>query len=165
MAGHLFAVGVSVEALGVRHKTLLHRAERVLLVVVVVLCLAHLLVLLFIDHGLGARGLWLPLWGMILSVLLTIYGCAYVRYREGLRVAKFFMIAMIPYIFFRFIFFLGLINVPSPFTLLPKSGFGLFMQNPNTAQAIGVACEAMIMALAVLRPLRRRLQTGQARAA
>ena len=111
--------------------------------------LAHLYVVLFVDHDLGARGLWLPLWFMILAVLLTIYGCAYVRYKEGLRVAKFFMIAMIPYIFFRFVFFLGLINVPSPFTLLPKSGFGLFMQNPNTAQALGVAGEAMIMALAV----------------
>jgi serine phosphatase RsbU (regulator of sigma subunit) len=111
--------------------------------------LLHLFVLFFVDHGLGVKGLWLPLWGAILVTLVTIYACAYLRYREGLRVAKFFMLAMIPYIIFRFIFFLGLINVPSPFTLLPKTGFGFFIQNPNTAQAIGVCCEALIMALAV----------------
>ena len=115
----------------------------------IALTLAHLYVVFFIDHDLGPRGLWLPLWFLILSILLIIYACSFVRYRQGLRVAKFFMIAMIPYIFFRFVFFLGLINVPSPFSLLPKSGFGLFMQNPNTAQALGVAGEAMIMALAV----------------
>ncbi len=109
----------------------------------------HLFVVFFVDHGLDVKGLWLPLWGAILITLGTIYGCAYVRYRQGLRVAKFFMLAMIPYIIFRFIFFLGLINVPSPFTLLPKTGFGFFIQNPNTAQAIGVCCEALIMALAV----------------
>ncbi len=111
--------------------------------------LSHLYLLIFVDHGLGLRLLWLPLWGAIMLTLLTIWGCAYIRLRQGLRVARFFMLAMIPYIIFRFIFFLGLINVPSPFTLLPKTGFGFFIQNPNTAQAIGVCCEALIMALAV----------------
>ncbi len=111
--------------------------------------LGHLFLLIFVDHGLGLKLLWLPLWGVILLTLLTIWGCAYVRLRQGLRVAKFFMLAMVPYIIFRFIFFLGLINVPSPFTLLDKTGFGFFIQNPNTAQAIGVCCEALIMALAV----------------
>ncbi len=117
--------------------------------VYLVFTLCHLFVVFFIDHGLSVKGLWLPLWGAIIGTLGTIYGCAYLRYRQGLRVAKFFMLAMIPYIIFRFIFFLGLINVPSPFTLLPKTGFGFFIQNPNTAQAIGVCCEALIMALAV----------------
>ena len=129
----------------------------------IVLTLIHFYVVFFVDHGLSPRGLWLPLWILIVGILLTIYGCAYVRYRQGLRVAKFFMIAMIPYIFFRVVFFLGLINVPSPFALMPKSGFGLFMQNPNTAQAIGVAAEAMIMALAVFgrgRPSRPRRASG-----
>ncbi len=117
--------------------------------VYIVATLVHMVIVLVVDHGLGLKGLWLPLWGMILAVLLSIYACAFIRYRQGLRIAKFFMIAMVPYIFFRFVFFLGLVNVPSPFQLLPKSGFGLFIQNPNTAQAIGVAAEALIMALAV----------------
>ncbi len=111
--------------------------------------LVHMTVVLFVDHGLSLKALWLPIWGMIMTVLLAIYACAFVRYRQGLRIAKFFMIAMVPYIFFRFVFFLGLVNVQSPFMLLPKSCFGLFIQNPNTAQAIGVAAEALIMALAV----------------
>ncbi len=117
--------------------------------VYLVFTLSHLFVVLFVDHGLSVKGLWLPLWSALLLTLGSIFVCAYLRYRQGLRVAKFFMLAMIPYIIFRFIFFLGLINVPSPFTLLPKTGFGFFIQNPNTAQAIGVCCEALIMALAV----------------
>ena len=117
--------------------------------VYLVFTVLHLFVVFFVEHGLGVKGLWLPLWGGILITLGTIYVCAYLRYRQGLRVAKFFMLAMIPYIIFRFIFFLGLINVPSPFMLLPRTGFGFFIQNPNTAQAIGVCCEALIMALAV----------------
>ncbi len=114
-----------------------------------VFTLSHLFVVLFVDHGLSVKGLWLPLWSALLIMLSSIFVCAFVRYRQGLRVAKFFMLAMIPYLFFRFMFFLGLINVPSPFMLLPRSGFGLFIQHPNVAQAIGVCCEALIMAMAV----------------
>jgi len=65
-------------------------------------------------------------------------------------VAKFFMVAMIPYLCFRTVFILGVIGVPSPFSFLPKSGFGLFFQNSFTNQAFGLCCEAMIMALAVI---------------
>ena len=48
------------------------------------------------------------------------------------------------------VFILGVIGVPSPFSFLPKSGFGLFFQNSFTNQAFGLCCEAMIMALAVI---------------
>jgi hypothetical protein len=60
------------------------------------------------------------------------------------------MYAIVPYLTFRSIFILGLAGVPSPFSLLEPSGFGLLMQHSNTAQAIGLCCEALIMALAVV---------------
>jgi len=83
-------------------------------------------------------------------MLLSIYVCAFIRLRQGLNVAKFFMIAMLPYMFFRVSFMLGVAGFQSPFSFLPQSGFGLFFQNTNTNQAFGVCCEAMIMALAVI---------------
>ncbi len=110
----------------------------------------HFYFLAFVDHGftptvfLGSLGI------LIVAVLLSIYYCALIRLRQGLMVAKFFMVAMIPYLCFRTVFILGVIGVPSPFSFLPKSGFGLFFQNSFTNQAFGLCCEAMIMALAVI---------------
>ncbi len=89
-------------------------------------------------------------WLITLLLLVSFYTVAVIRYRQGLQVAKFFMYAIVPYLTFRSIFILGLAGVPSPFSLLEPSGFGLLMQNSNTAQAIGLCCEALIMALAVV---------------
>ncbi len=118
--------------------------------VYLVLTLAHLYVVAFVPHSIPQTQLWSPLFVMFLLVLMTIFSCAFVRYRQGLQIAKFFMFAMVPYFFFRVIFFLGILNVPSPFSYLEKYGIGLFLQNSNTAQAMGVCAEAMIMAMAVI---------------
>ena len=118
--------------------------------VYILLTIAHGILVSFIPHTLPMLVVWAPLFTMIMAMLITIFSCAYVRYRQGLRVARFFMIAMVPYMMFRGILFLGLINIPSPFTLMDKSGFGLFMQNSNTAQAFGLCAEAIIMAFAVI---------------
>jgi len=53
-------------------------------------------------------------------------------------------------LFFPRNFFLGNLKAPSPFSYLDKSGMGLFLQNSNTAQAMGVCAEAIIMAMAVI---------------
>jgi serine phosphatase RsbU (regulator of sigma subunit) len=116
----------------------------------ILLTIAHGILVSFIPHTLPMLLVWAPLFTMIMAMLITIFSCAYVRYRQGLQVARFFMIAMVPYMMFRSILFLGLINIPSPFTLMEKSGFGLFMQNSNTAQAFGLCAEAIIMAFAVI---------------
>lgn len=110
----------------------------------------HLVVLLTQQHTLNQQLFWLPLMIPIVLMLLCIYVCAYIRLQQGLTVAKFFMIAMVPYMFFRVSFMLGIAGFQSPFSFLPTSGFGLFFQNTNTNQAFGVCCEAMIMALAVI---------------
>ncbi len=89
---------------------------------------------------------------MVIAMLLTIFGSAWVRYRQGLQVAKFFMFAIIPYLFFRGVFLLStFLNVPSPFSFMESAGLGFFLQSSNTAQAVGFCCEALIMGLAVFR--------------
>jgi serine phosphatase RsbU (regulator of sigma subunit) len=93
---------------------------------------------------------WAPYAVMLIAMLLSIFGCAWIRHRQGLQVAKFFMIAIIPYLFFRITFLLSsFLQVPSPFSFMEMSGIGLFLQNANTAQAVGICSEAVIMGLAV----------------
>ena len=110
----------------------------------------HLSALVTQQHSLNQQVFWMPVLIPIVLMLLSIYVCAYIRLQQGLTVAKFFMIAMVPYMFFRVSFMLGIAGFQSPFSFLPQSGFGLFFQNTNTNQAFGVCCEAMIMALAVI---------------
>ena len=85
-----------------------------------------------------------------ITMLLIIYWCAFKRWRGGMSIAAFFMIAMVPYFFFRSLFLFGIAGIPSPLSLLPNEGFGLFMKDTNLAQSIGISCEALIMALAVV---------------
>ena len=111
---------------------------------------SHYLFTSFVPHDVPPKLLWLPLGVFTLVLLSSFYTVAFIRYRQGLKIAKFFMYAIVPYLTFRSIFILGLAGVPSPFSLLEPSGFALLMQNSNTAQAIGLCCEALIMALAVV---------------
>ncbi|MFN5810576.1 MAG: SpoIIE family protein phosphatase [Burkholderiales bacterium] len=110
----------------------------------------HLVVLLTQQHTLNQQLFWLPVMIPIVLMLLSIYVCAYIRLQQGLTVAKFFMIAMVPYMFFRVSFMLGIAGFQSPFSFLPTSGFGLFFQNTKTNQSFGVCWESMYMALAVI---------------
>ena len=110
----------------------------------------HLTALLTQQHELNQQVFWLPVLIPIVLILLSIYVCAFIRWRQGLTVAQFFMMAMLPYLFFRVSFMLGIAGFPSPFSFLPQEGFSLFFQNTNTNQAFGVCCEALIMALAVI---------------
>lgn len=111
---------------------------------------AHYLFTSYVPHDVPLQLLWLPLGVFTLVLLISFYTVAFIRYRQGLKIAKFFMYAIVPYLTFRSIFILGLAGVPSPFSLLEPSGFSLLMQNSNSAQAIGLCCEALIMALAVV---------------
>ena len=148
--GYLQAICYAIFAaafLNVReHFPLLHKA----VYLYVAIYFGHYLFTSFVPHDLSVKILWLPLGMITLLLLVSFYTVAFIRYRQGLQVAKFFMYAIVPYLTFRSIFILGLAGVPSPFSLLEPSGFGLLMQNSNTAQAIGLCCEALIMALAVV---------------
>ena len=78
------------------------------------------------------------------------YVCGVIRYRQGMKIVIFFLIGAIPYMCLRFIFGLGLAGVTSPFTFLPESGIRFLLQNSNVSQALGMCCEAIVMALAVV---------------
>ncbi len=113
--------------------------------------LSYMLSILLIDF----RNLNTMLFFMVMGagtflVLIGIYVCAYIRLREGMEIARFFMIAMVPYLLFRTVFLLNVAGLPSPFQLLPDTGLAYFIKEPSTAQALGVTLEALIMALAVI---------------
>lgn len=79
-----------------------------------------------------------------------LYKAAFERYRQGMGVALFWLIASLPYLIFRFIFVAGLMGYPSPFIFLPESGMAYLLQNTYVSQAISVGLEAIIMSLAVI---------------
>ena len=104
----------------------------------------------FTEHTIPPNWLWNPLLIWLVAVLLGIYICAFIRLREGMKIARFFMIAMVPYILFRSLFLLGVVGLPSPVALLPDTGIFFQLKDTNSMQGFGVVCEALIMALAVV---------------
>ena len=102
------------------------------------------------QHVIPAPLFWLPIAGVTWLVLLGIFVCAYRRMREGFDVARFFMVAMLPYLLFRTIFLFNVLSWPTPLSLLPDSGFFFFIKESTTSQAFGITLEALIMALAVV---------------
>ena len=121
--------------------------------------LVYLLIIYYIAHF-TAWTLWnhnvpasLWLFGnavVPMIVLIAVYRVALQRYRQGMRIAMFWMIAAVPYLVFRLIFLSGFMGFSSVSRFLPESGFGVLLQNNNTFQAIGMCAEALIMALAVV---------------
>lgn len=106
--------------------------------------------LLWDQHSIPAQIFWLPIGMGTLLVLMGLFTCAFIRMREGFEVARFFMIAMLPYLLFRTVFILNVLSWPTPMSLLPDVGIFYFIKEPTTAQAFGVTLEALIMALAVV---------------
>ena len=86
----------------------------------------------------------------VASVLITLFVCSYLRYRDGFGFAIFFTYAIMPYLIFRTSFIFGIIGVPSLFSYLPDQALGYFLKNSWTNQAFGICLEAMVMALAVI---------------
>ena len=86
----------------------------------------------------------------VASVLITLFVCSYLRYRDGFGFAIFFTYAVMPYLIFRTSFIFGIIGVPSLFSYLPDQALGYFLKNSWTNQAFGICLEAMVMALAVI---------------
>ncbi len=111
----------------------------------------YLSVLLFVDmKNINATLFWVPVGLSTFMMLIGIYICAFIRLREGMEIARFFMVAMVPYLVFRTVFLLNVAGLPSPFQLLPDTGLAYFIKDASTAQALGVTLEALIMALAVV---------------
>ena len=112
--------------------------------------IAHFAANVFWNHNI-APNLWFIGNAVIpVIVFIGLYRVAFQRYRQGMHVAMFWMIAAVPYLIFRLIFLSGLMRFPSISSYLPESGFSVLLQNSNTFQAIGLCGEALIMALAVV---------------
>lgn len=116
----------------------------------IVFYIVQLTVNLSLKHTIPPSWLWNPLLIWLVLNLLGIYVCAFVRLREGMSIAKFFMVAMVPYVLFRSLFLLGVAGIPSPVAMLPDVGLFFQFKDANSMQGFGVVCEALIMALAVV---------------
>jgi serine phosphatase RsbU (regulator of sigma subunit) len=112
--------------------------------------IVQLTVNLSLKHTIPPNWLWNPLLIWLVFNLLGIYVCAFIRLREGMSIAKFFMVAMVPYVLFRSLFLLGVAGIPSPVAMLPDVGIFFQFKDANSMQGFGVVCEALIMALAVV---------------
>ena len=118
--------------------------------ILIIYFILHFLAAVFWVHNIPPNKFYL-----INAILpLVLFGFLYKggiqRYRQGMKVAMFWLIASIPYLVFRIIFISGVMGYPSVFSYLPMSGFSYLMQNTQVSQAIGLCAEAMIMALAVV---------------
>lgn len=112
--------------------------------------ITHFFVFTFITHNFSPVLVWLPLGIFTIAVFIMNYVCGIIRYRAGMKIAMFFLLGSVPYLAFRLVFVTGLAGFASPFSYLPESGISYLLQNTNVSQAIGLCCEAMIMALAVV---------------
>ena len=113
-------------------------------------CIIHFLTTTLWRHNIPQNIYWMG--NAIFPIFLfgMLYKCGLERYRQGMSVAMFWLIASLPYLAFRLIFVTGLMGYPSIFSFLPESGFSYWLQNSNVSQAIGLCSEALIMALAVI---------------
>ena len=110
----------------------------------------HFIVNHFVNHNVPAPLFWLG--NAILPVIafVMLYKAAFERYRQGMSIAMFWLIASIPYFIFRLIFIHGLMGYQSVFSYFPESGISYLLQSASVSQAIGLCSEALVMALAVV---------------
>ena len=121
-----------------------------LVYLLIIYFIAHLTAWTFWDRNIEPS-LWLMGNAVIpMIVFIGLYRVAFQRYRQGMRIAIFWMIAAVPYLIFRLIFLSGNFGFPSVSSFLPESGFSVLLQNSGTFQAFGMCAEALIMALAVV---------------
>jgi serine phosphatase RsbU (regulator of sigma subunit) len=113
-------------------------------------CIIHFLTTTMWRHNIPQHIYWMGNAVFPLVLFGLLYKCGLERYRQGMSVAMFWLIASLPYLAFRLIFVSGLMGYPSIFSYLPESGFSYLLQNSNVSQAIGLCGEALIMALAVI---------------
>lgn len=108
------------------------------------------LVSAFVVHNIPPNIFFLPNAILPVAMFIIVYKCGIDRYRQGMKVALFFLIGAIPYFLFRLVFVSGLLGMPSVFSLLPESSLSYLLQNNFVSQAMALCCEAIIMALAVI---------------
>ena len=127
-----------------------HPKTQKLIYVLIAFFLLHMVANIGYDHNISPQMFYAGNAVIPLVVFVFLYAAAVQRYRQGMSVALFWLVASIPYLAFRLIFVSGLMGYPSVFSYLPESGISYLLQNTNVSQSIGLCAEALIMALAVV---------------
>ena len=112
--------------------------------------LLHMVTNIFLVHNIDQQLFYAGNAFIPIIVFVFLYVAAVQRYRQGMSVALFWLVASIPYLGFRLIWMTGLMGYPSVFSYLPESGTSYLLQNSTVSQSIGLCAEALIMALAVV---------------
>ena len=93
----------------------------------------------------------LILYPLIIStglVLAFLFYYSIQRYRNGMLLAKFFIIGFLPYLVFRIFGLLGaFFGFQSPFAYLPDSGLQFFLSSSQVTQSVGLFIVAITMSL------------------
>jgi serine phosphatase RsbU (regulator of sigma subunit) len=121
-----------------------------LIYVLIVYFLLHMLANIFLVHNISPQVFYGGNAVLPIIIFVFLYAAAVQRYRQGMSVAVFWLVASIPYLVFRLIWMAGLMGYPSVFSYLPESGISYLLQNTNVSQSIALCAEALIMALAVI---------------
>jgi len=127
-----------------------HSKTQKLIYLLIAYFLGHMVANIFIVHNIGPQVFYGGNAFLPVVVFVFLYAAALQRYRQGMSVALFWLLASIPYFVFRLIFVSGLMGYPSVFSYLPESGISYLLQNTNVSQSIALCSEALIMALAVI---------------
>ena len=121
-----------------------------LIYLLVLYFLLHIVANLFLVHNINPQVFYGGNAFLPIVIFVFLYAGALQRYRQGMSVALFWLVASIPYFTFRLIWIAGLMGYPSVFSYLPESGISYLLQNTNVSQSIALCAEALIMALAVI---------------
>jgi len=127
-----------------------HPKTQKLIYVLIAYFLLHFVVNTFYEHNINPQLFFSGNAVLPILVFVFLYAAALERYRQGMSVAIFWLVASIPYFVFRLIWIAGLMGYPSVFSYLPESGISYLLQNTNVSQSIALCAEALIMALAVV---------------
>ena len=108
---------------------------------------AHFFIVRLYDINVDLRLIWYPLILSTLIILVLIYYYSIKRYRNGMLLAKFFIIGLLPYLVFRIFGLLGIVGIKQPFAYLPESGLEFFLNQNGVTQSVGLFTVAVIMSL------------------
>ena len=103
----------------------------------------------FFEHELPPILLFIPLFALTTAVLVGLLICSIVRFRQGLKAARFATISLLFYLPFWLVFLLNLMNLVPVNNYLPSSGLGLFVKGSFIAQAFAICFDAIIFNLGV----------------
>jgi len=127
-----------------------HPKTQKLIYLLIVYFLLHMVANVGLEHNISPQVFFAGNAFLPIIVFVFLYLAAIQRYRQGMSVAVFWLVASIPYFIFRLIWVTGLMGYPSVFSYLPESGVSYLLQNTNVSQSIALCAEALIMALAVI---------------